>query len=201
MSAHSACLRVGFLQYTFLRPGRAFLLHFGARQHSARSKRAAQGQGQLKKPLPRRHQLRPDNMSLPCGLPVRSTQVAEPPPVGDSSRSSSKQAQTTTSFSSRQGDSCLAATQAQAQLDIASRQSLARLADKAARTGVFHRQLGNKRQEIIAFAETSPTAAAATSVDLTTRCCPAVCQTDYRSPGRPLWAGCLRSSATTLRSN
>ena len=47
----------------------------------------------------------------------------------------------------------------------------------------------------------SPTAAAATSVDPTTRCCPAVCQTDYRSPGRPLWAGCLRSSATTLRSN
>ena len=88
MSAHSACLRVGFLQYTFLRPSRAFLLHFGARQHSARSKRAAQGQGQLQKPLPRCHQLRPDNMSLPCGLPVRSTQVAEPPPVGASSRSS-----------------------------------------------------------------------------------------------------------------
>ena len=168
MSAHSACLRVGFLQHTFLRPSRAFLLHFGARQHSARSKRAAQGQGQLQKPLPRCHQLRPDNMSLPCGLPVRSTQVAEPPPVGDSSRSSSKQAQTTTSFSSRQGDSCLAAAQAQAQLDIASRQALAGLADKAARTGVFHGQLGNKRQEIIAFAETSPTAAAATSVDPTT---------------------------------
>ena len=70
VSVHSACLRVGFLQSTFLRPGRASLLHFGVRQRSARSERAAQGQGQLQTLFPRRHQLRPVNKALP-GNPLR----------------------------------------------------------------------------------------------------------------------------------
>ena len=52
------------------------------------------------------------------------------------------------------------------------------------------------------FSRKRPFAASAIGSDLTTRCCPEVCQTDHRSPGSLGKCVCLlRSSATSLRSD